>query len=80
MFQFPDTVRVVRLLSPTRSFSATESAARPPRVGDTGTVVATLPAGEGFEVESVDENGATRWLATFTAEELELIHRPKNRG
>ena len=74
-FLFPDSVRIVRLLAPSRPFDGTRSAARAPRVGDTGTVVDVLPNEAGFQVESVDDQGATVWLATFVTTELELVER-----
>lgn len=70
-----DSVRICRLLVPERPFDGTEGVARPPRSGDTGTVVAT--GGRGTEktwvVESVNAEGKTVWLADFRTEELEKI-------
>ena len=68
-----DTVRVTRLLSPTRYVSSSSDPSILPAVGDEGTVIDIQP-GE-YGVEDVDRNGYTRWFAYFTAEELTLVHR-----
>ncbi len=56
-----------------RDYDGSENVARPPKVGDIGTVVYVLPAKDGdtkYIVESVDSNGYTIWLADFIEEEL----------
>ena len=74
-----DTVRVSRLLSPSRAFDGTESVKRPPIVGDEATICHQYnpddPAAA-LAVEMVDERGYTIWLADFVPEELEFIARP----
>ena len=70
-----DQVRVVKLLTPDRHFSGTDSVCRPPRVGDIATICHELsPDDHTAEVivEMVDTHGNTIWLAQFEREELEL--------
>ena len=74
-FRFPDTVRIVRLRTPTREISGTPHVLRQPTIGETGTVVGEGPAGT-YLVEHVDADGMTPWLAGFGADELELVERP----
>jgi len=73
-FQLEDTVRVVRLLEPEREVSGSSDPAPQPRVGDTATIVADV--GDGiYLVESCTDDGVSRWMAEFTAEELVLVDR-----
>ena len=70
-----DVVRVVALHQKSRDYQGTESVARPPRVGDVGTVVHAYPptsVERRFEVEAVDKDGRTLWVAAFEATELKL--------
>jgi hypothetical protein len=70
-----DVVRVVALQREGREYEGTESVKRQPRVGDIGAVVHAYPAASGkalFEVEAVDRNGLTVWVAAFEAAELKL--------
>jgi hypothetical protein len=56
-----------------RDYDGSENVARPPKVGDIGTVVHVIPAKDSatkYIVESVDSNGYTIWLADFVEEEL----------
>ena len=71
-FQLYSRVRVSQLLTPRRSVSGSGAKTRPPEVGDTGTVVEYFGNLEGatYLVESVDAEGATVWLAEFSAQEL----------
>lgn len=71
MFNELQVVKVVRLLSPHRSFEGTQGISREPHVGDQGTIVHVLAPGKAFTVESVNSDGLTIWLADFQAEELE---------
>jgi hypothetical protein len=67
-------VRVARLLHALEQYDGWKQNQRPPRVGDTGTIVDVLGApGVAMEyvVESLDADGATLWLGTFETEELE---------
>jgi hypothetical protein len=63
-----DTVRVVRLLSPTRRYDGTDGTKRPPAIGDVATIVNLTE--ESVSCEMVDDAGNTVWLADFTADEL----------
>jgi len=77
-----DTVRVVELHEPSRSFDGTSGVARPPRVGDVGAVVHILdPDGPTAPVivESVNDKGETVWLAEFSRDELTPVG-PSNHG
>jgi hypothetical protein len=66
-----DCVKIVKLLSENRPFDGTEGIKRPPRIGDTGTIVFLE---QNFcIVESVDSEGYTIWLADFLVEELEIL-------
>ena len=71
-FQLYTRVRVSRLLTPQRAVSGSGASVRQPQVGDTGTVVEYFGNLEGatYLVESVDAEGATVWLAEFSAQEL----------
>ena len=74
-----DVVRVVKLNSPTRDFTGTESVRRAPRVGDQGTICDQYDPDDpkaSVIVEMVDRKGMTVWLADFVPDELELVHRP----
>lgn len=69
-------VRVVALREGERPFDGSEGAARPPAVGDLGTVVEVLRAPglpPRFLVEAVAEDGVTTWLAEFDEVELALV-------
>ena len=70
-------VRVARLLRDERDYDGTESVKRPPRVGDTGTVVTVLGTNEKYVVECVAPSGRTVWLAEFTPEELSPVKTPE---
>jgi tetratricopeptide (TPR) repeat protein len=76
MFLELDVVEIIKLLRPDRPYTGTEGVCRPPKVGDTGTVVFVQnPEGPNtlFSVECVDKNGATVWLADFSPEELRRV-------
>lgn len=64
-------VRIVKLNTPNRHIDGTKGVKRPPRVGDSGTIVHKV--GELYMVESVDSDGLTVWLADFTADEIEEL-------
>ena len=71
-----DPVRVVSLRDPPTQHLAVAGAQRPPRLGDTGTVVQLLRPGDPsttYLVEAVTGEGETIWLGEFTREELELL-------
>jgi hypothetical protein len=72
-FEEYDVVRVVKLLVPDRHVDGTTGVTRSPQIGDTGTVLVRYPGHRHYEVECVDAEGNIVWLATFSANELELI-------
>jgi hypothetical protein len=71
-----DVVEVIKLLRTDRPYTGTQAVCRPPRVGDTGTIVSVWNPETSdilYSVECVDKNGATVWLADFFAEELRRV-------
>jgi len=73
-FEPRDSVRVARLLYPSRDVDGSSSEPPQPRVGQTATVVDTL--GDGlYLVERATDDGLTLWLAEFHEVELELLNR-----
>jgi hypothetical protein len=70
MFQFPDSVRIIRLNAPHRAFIGDAA----PAVGDVGTVL-FINEDQCIQVESVDADGFMIWLAAFDRTELELLRR-----
>ena len=77
-----DTVRVVALRGSAESHLAFSESARPPAVGDVGTVVhLTEPYDTDdprtrFIVESNEGGAAMAWLAEFSGDELQVLSRP----
>jgi hypothetical protein len=74
-----DTVKVVRLLDSERKYDGSENVRRPPRIGDTGTIVHINSVDgktTGYMVEKVAPNGYTIWLADFLPDEIELAENP----
>ena len=67
-----DVVRVARLNEPNRHFDGTEGVCRPPQIGDTGAIVYD-DGSDSFQVESVNAEGLTVWLAEFHLSELERV-------
>ena len=70
-----DVVRVIAQISSDR-IDAGVSGARDIRVGDLGAIVMVLTAPgtrTAYEIECVDHDGHTRWLATLFAEEIERV-------
>lgn len=70
-----DVVRVVTLHQDFREFWGDDSVKRQPRVGDVGVVVRDYPVASGkalFEVEAMNTDGITLWVAAFDADELKL--------
>lgn len=68
-----DTVRVTRLARPDREYDGTPGHARPPAVGDSGTIVHEYDPDDPTApvvVECVDAEGHTIWLADFERSEL----------
>lgn len=73
-----DIVRVIKLIQADRPFDGTESAQRPPKVGDVATICHEYDSKNptaAVAVEMVDSNGLTVWLADFERAELELVRR-----
>ena len=69
-----DVVRVSHLNQPNRSFDGTEGVSRPPQIGDVGTIVFGDGNDSYFQVESVNADGLTVWLAEFHVSELERVN------
>jgi hypothetical protein len=70
-----DVVRVVRLSKPDRSYSGTDGASRPPKIGDVATICHEYERhnpNATVAVEMVARGGTTIWLADFARDELEL--------
>ena len=73
-FEPRDSVRVARLLHPTRDVDGRSAKPPQPRVGEIATVVDTV--GEGiYLVERLTDDGLVVWLAEFHGAELELLDR-----
>ena len=73
-FEPHDSVRVARLLFPSRNVDGASAKPPQPRIGERATVVDTL--GEGlYLVERATDDGRTVWVAEFHGAELELIAR-----
>lgn len=66
---------MVQLLTPTREVDGPVASPPQPRVGEVGTVVATL-GDELYLVERTTDDGLTLWVAEFAAAELALVQRP----
>jgi hypothetical protein len=66
-----ESVRVSKLLTPTREITGTESVTRQPVVGDLGTIVHVDSAG--YWVESIAPDLRTIWLACFDESEIEVV-------
>jgi hypothetical protein len=73
-FSTYDIVKIVRLNKPNRHYDGTNGVSRPPRVGDTGTIVYGDDS-DAFQVECVNEDGLTVWLAEFHSSEIERLYR-----
>ena len=74
-FQPLDSVRVTRLVVPTREVDGFSAEPPQPRVGESGIVVEPL-GDDLYLVERATDDGRTLWLAEFHASELELLDRP----
>jgi hypothetical protein len=75
-----DTVRVLAVPPHLQDRVVWNVSGRLPEVGDLGTVVDAYAYEEErdpfYTVECTASNGDTVWVATFSAEQLELVHRP----
>lgn len=72
-----EVVRVVRLLRDAQHYDGWRFNKRPPRVGDTGTIVDILHlvgSPENYVVEASLPDGTTLWPGDFSADELEPIY------
>lgn len=70
-----DVVRVVASIASER-IGERLSDAKDVCIGDLGTILMVLPAPgvpTAYEVECVDPDGHTRWLATLFADEIERV-------
>ena len=68
-------IRVRQMLRPSELYDGWGWNQRPPRIGDTGTIVEILRAPgqpDRYVVENSDVNGVTIWLGVFSPEELEV--------
>ena len=74
MFHELEVVKILKLLDAHRNYDGSQLVLRPPRIGDTGTIV-FLHFDDGAlslcTVECVDSEGYTVWLADFLPEELQ---------
>jgi hypothetical protein len=70
-FRLYDVVQVVQV---PQDLSSLGPATRPPRVGDTGTIVMAYDSpSEGYTVEAVATDGCTEWLMDFRPQDLERV-------
>ena len=74
-----DEVRIVHLDGRAEDHLAASGSARPPQIGDTGTIVHLLPTSNPddpatrYIVERVALDGSTVWLGEFGRDELALV-------
>src|SRR5262249_23036939 len=73
-----DIVRVVRLNQSERWFVGMEGSARPPQIGDVGTVLMRYDP-LNFAVECTADEATTIWLADFQSDEIELVEKDPGR-
>lgn len=80
MFEEYSVVRIVELKTANRPFDGTQTVMKPPKVGDSGTIVdiVTNPKEIIYIVEKVNASGQTIWLADFYQEEIELLVDPNS--
>ncbi len=67
-------VRVVQLTDKERWWTGTDDVARPPEIGDRGTIVHVYDPNNHntpYVVECVDQEGNTVWVADLDPEEIE---------
>ncbi|WP_414676455.1 DUF4926 domain-containing protein [Longimicrobium sp.] len=74
-----DTVRVLALPPHLQDRVVWHISGRLPEVGDLGTIVDAHEEHRGpfYTVECTAGNGDTVWVATFSAEQLEFVQRPR---
>jgi hypothetical protein len=76
-FEPHDSVRVTRLLFPSRDVDGASAIPPQPRIGEQATVVDAL--GEDlYLVERATDDGRTLWMAEFHGAELELLRRAES--
>jgi hypothetical protein len=74
-----DQVRVIALHGPAVDRLAAPASARPPQIGDTGTIVHLVPTFDPdnpatrYVVERSGPDGRLVWLAEFARDELEFV-------
>ena len=75
MFEEYSVVQIVELKTPNRPFDGSETVKKPPKVGDTGTIVhiTTNSKETIYIVERTNSSGKTVWLADFLQDEIELL-------
>ena len=74
-----DSVRIVHVSPDLGSHRVWEGSARPPQVGDVGSVIQLRQErlrAPRYLVECVTPDGRTLWMAEFDQTELELTSRP----
>lgn len=68
-----DTVRILKIKKKIKTEKGTSDKILP-KVGDVATIVEIYNKPViGYELESVDQNGQTRWLVAFKEDEVELL-------
>src|SRR5436305_556584 len=77
-----DVVRITALAGSPESHLAVGDCARPPAIGETGTVVHLTPTWDPedpntrYIVELNESDGSLVWLAEFSRNEIEFVARP----
>ena len=72
--ELSDTVRIARLMIPSRDVDGPDLTPPQPRVGDIATVVGAL-GDDLYLIEHATDDGRSLWLAEFHIGELELVAR-----
>lgn len=73
-FELSDVVRIHTLVVPTREVDGPAADPPQPRLGDAGTIVASL-GDDLYLVEHATDDGRSVWMAEFHASELALVAR-----
>lgn len=75
MFEEYSVVQIVELKTANRPFDGTETVKKPPKVGDSGTIVHITSNSKEtiYIVEKANSSGQTVWLADFLQDEIELL-------
>ena len=75
--ELSDTVRIARLMIPSRDVDGPDIVPPQPRVGDIATVVGAL-GDDLYLVEHATDDGRSLWMAEFHLGELELVARGRD--